>query len=62
MITAKADMMIANDIGIKKYRKNSWYNDVIIISKKKITHTGWKKKSNIAKIIVKNIEKIIQKK
>ena len=61
MITTKADMMIANDIGIKKYKKNSGYNDVIIISKKKIIHTGWKKKSNIAKIIIKNIEKNIQK-
>ena len=50
-------MIIANDIGSKKYKQKPDYNDVIIVSKDKVNQSGWKKKTQIAKFIKKNIEK-----
>ena len=51
-----ADLIIANDIGSKKYKKNSDYNSVIIVSSKKVIHSGWKSKLKIAKLILKEID------
>ena len=55
----KADMIIANDIGLKKYRKNPDYNNVILVDSNKEVQSGWKKKSEIAKFIRKHLERII---
>jgi phosphopantothenoylcysteine decarboxylase/phosphopantothenate--cysteine ligase len=51
-----ADLIIANDVGVK-YKKNPDYNNVIIVDSKKTTQSGWKKKSEIAKFIRKEIER-----
>jgi phosphopantothenoylcysteine decarboxylase/phosphopantothenate--cysteine ligase len=57
---SKADMIIANDIGSKRYQKNSEYNDVQIVFKDgKVIQSGWKKKNQISKFIRKHIEKQI---
>ena len=52
-----ADLIIANDVGIKKYKENPDYNNVVIVDSKKIIESGWKTKSRIAKLIRNEIEK-----
>jgi phosphopantothenoylcysteine decarboxylase/phosphopantothenate--cysteine ligase len=54
-----ADLVVANDIGLKKYKENPDYNNVIIVDSKKAIQSGWKKKSEIAKFIRKEIERRI---
>ena len=54
-----ADLIIANDIGIKKYKEHPDYNNVIVVDSKKIIESGWKTKSKIAKFIRNEIEKRI---
>ena len=54
-----ADLIIANDIGIKKYKENPDYNNVVVVDSKKIIESGWKNKSKIAKFIKNEIEKRI---
>lgn len=57
---SKADMIIANDIGSKRYQKDPQYNNVlIVIPKEKVIQSGWKKKTQISKFIKKQIEKQI---
>ncbi|KAF6248063.1 bifunctional phosphopantothenoylcysteine decarboxylase/phosphopantothenate--cysteine ligase CoaBC [Nitrosopumilus sp. b3] len=51
-----ANIIIANDIGIK-YQKNPDYNQILIIDNKKIVSSGLKKKEKIVKLIRKEIEK-----
>ncbi len=51
----KADLIIANDIGLKRYKKDPTYNKIIIVSPDKVTQLGWKKKEEIAKFISKEI-------
>ncbi len=55
------DLVIANDIGTRRYKKNSDYNNVIIVNSKTISESGWKSKSNIVKFIKKEIEKNFSK-
>jgi len=54
-----ADLIIANDIGIKKYKENPDYNTVVIVDSKKIIESGWKNKSKIVKFVRNEIEKRI---
>ena len=54
-----ADLIIANDIGIKKYKENPDYNNVVIVDSKKIIESGWKNKSKIVKFIRTEMEKRI---
>ena len=54
----RADIIIANDIGLK-YRKNPDYNNVILVDSNKEIQSGWKKKSEIAKFIRKHLERIV---
>ena len=54
-----ADLIIANDVGIKKYKENTDYNNVVIVDSKKIIESGWKNKSKIAKFIRNEMEKRI---
>ncbi|MEE9242009.1 MAG: bifunctional phosphopantothenoylcysteine decarboxylase/phosphopantothenate--cysteine ligase CoaBC, partial [Nitrosopumilaceae archaeon] len=57
---SKADMIIANDVGSKRYQKNPEFNDVQIVFKDgKVIQSGWKKKNQISKFIRKHIEKQI---
>jgi phosphopantothenoylcysteine decarboxylase/phosphopantothenate--cysteine ligase len=59
IIQSGCDLVIANDIGTKRYKKNSDYNNVIVINSKTVTESGWKNKIKIAKFIRNQIEKQI---
>ena len=54
-----ADLIIANDVGTKKYKDNPNYNNVVIVDSKKIIESGWKNKSKIVKFIRNEMEKRI---
>lgn len=56
---SKADLVIANDIGSSRYKKNPDYNEVLIVSPKHVISSGWKSKEAISKIIKKEIEKLV---
>jgi len=56
---SKADLIVANDIGLRKYKEKSDYNNVIVVDMKKEIQTGWKKKLEIIRFIRKEIEKRI---
>jgi len=56
MRESKADLIIANDIGIK-YQKNPDFNEIILVNSGKTVSSGWKKKEKIAKLIRKQLEK-----
>jgi phosphopantothenoylcysteine decarboxylase/phosphopantothenate--cysteine ligase len=53
---SNADMIIANDIGSARYKKNPNSNEVLIIDSGKVRSSGWKTKQKIAKFIRKEIE------
>jgi phosphopantothenoylcysteine decarboxylase/phosphopantothenate--cysteine ligase len=53
---SNADMIIANDIGSSRYKKNPENNEVLIIDSGKVRSSGWRKKQKIAKFIRKEIE------
>ena len=59
ILEAKADIIIANDVG-KKYQKNREYNEVFVVDSKKSSSSGRRKKQIIAKFIRKQIEKRLQ--
>jgi len=58
MKEVKADLIIANDIG-EKYQKNPDYNEIILVNSKKTVSSGLKRKEKLAKIIRKQLEKIL---
>jgi phosphopantothenoylcysteine decarboxylase/phosphopantothenate--cysteine ligase len=53
---SNADLIVANDVG-SEYRKNTENNNVLLVNSKNYIQTGWKKKSQIVKIIRIQIEK-----
>jgi len=55
---AKADLIIANDIG-DRYRKNPDYNEIILVNSRKAVSSGWRRKEKLAKLIRKQLEKIL---
>ena len=55
MQECNADMIVANDIGVK-YQKNPNNNEVFIVNPNKTIGSGWKKKEKIVKFIRKQIE------
>jgi len=57
---SNADMIIANDIGSLRYKKNPENNEVLIINSGKVRSSGWRKKQKIAKFIRKEIEDILK--
>ena len=59
MKECNADLMVANDIGAPRYKKNPESNEVLIIDSKKSQASGWKSKEKIAKFIRKEIERRI---
>ena len=54
-----ADLVVANDIGIKRYKENPDYNSVIIVDSKRAIQSGWKKKSELVRFIHKEVERRI---
>lgn len=56
MNESNADMIVANDIGSIRYRKNPENNEVLIVDSKKVVSSGWANKEKIAKFIRKEIE------
>jgi phosphopantothenoylcysteine decarboxylase/phosphopantothenate--cysteine ligase len=56
LIESSSDMIIANDIGTARYKKNSQKNQIIIVDSEKNTVSSWMDKEKIAKIIKKQIE------
>ncbi len=59
MRESKADLIIANDIGNSRYKKNPNYNEILLVNSKKAVLSGWKRKERLVKIIRKEIEKNI---
>jgi len=55
---SKADLIIANDVGTK-YQKNPDYNEIIVVNYKNTVSSGWKRKEKLAKLIIKQLEKIL---
>ena len=53
---SSADMIIANDVGSIRYKKNPQKNQIIIVDSKKNIISGWMSKEKIAKLIRKQIE------
>ncbi|MGI0017651.1 MAG: bifunctional phosphopantothenoylcysteine decarboxylase/phosphopantothenate--cysteine ligase CoaBC [Nitrosotalea sp.] len=53
------DLVIANDIGTKRYKQNPNYNNVIVVNSKTSIESGWKNKSKIVKFIRNEIERQI---
>ena len=53
---SSSDMIIANDIGSDRYRKNPKNNQVIIVDSEKIVTSRWTEKQRIAEFIRKQIE------
>ena len=56
MVEANADLIVANDIGSARYKKNPDNNEVLIVNSKKVSSSGWVKKQKIAKFIRKELE------
>ena len=55
-----ADIVVANDIGSARYKKNPDNNEVLIVDSEKVASSGWKKKQKIAKFMIKELEKRIE--
>ncbi|MDH3277341.1 MAG: bifunctional phosphopantothenoylcysteine decarboxylase/phosphopantothenate--cysteine ligase CoaBC [Nitrosopumilus sp.] len=53
---SNADMIIANDIGSPRYKKNPENNEVFIVDSGKIRSSGWREKQKIVKFIRQEIE------
>ncbi|MDH3192357.1 MAG: bifunctional phosphopantothenoylcysteine decarboxylase/phosphopantothenate--cysteine ligase CoaBC [Nitrosopumilus sp.] len=56
MAESGADIVVANDIGTSRYRKNPDNNEVLIVNSKSVVSSGWVKKQKIAKFIRKELE------
>jgi len=56
---SKADLIIANDIGSARYKKNPDFNEILLVNSKKTVSSGWKRKEKLVKIIRKELEKIL---
>lgn len=61
MKESNVDMIVANDIGSLRYRKNPENNEVIIVNSNTEISSGWKKKEKIVKFIRKQIEEQLKK-
>lgn len=56
MTQSDCDLVIANDIGTKRYKENPSYNSVIAVNSKTFTESGWKSKAKVVKFIKTQIE------
>ena len=52
-----SDMIVANDVGTQRYRKNPENNQVLIAGRGGVRWSGWSRKEKIAKFIKKEIER-----
>jgi phosphopantothenoylcysteine decarboxylase/phosphopantothenate--cysteine ligase len=57
MNESAADMIVANDVGSVRYKKNPENNEILIIDSHQVIHSGWTKKEKIVKLIRTEIEK-----
>lgn len=57
---SSADMIIVNDIGTSRYKKNPQNNQIIIVDSKKNIVSKWMNKEKISKLIKKEIENKIK--
>ena len=57
---SSSDMIVANDIGSSRYKKNPQNNQVIIVDAEKVVISKWMNKQKIAKFIKKQIEQKIK--
>ena len=60
LIESSSDMIVANDIGSTRYKKNPENNQVIIVDSENIHVSSWVKKQKIARFIIKQIEEKIK--
>ena len=58
MKESKADLIIANDIGAR-YQKNPDFNEILLVNSGKTVSSGLKRKEKLAKIIRKQLEKLL---
>jgi phosphopantothenoylcysteine decarboxylase/phosphopantothenate--cysteine ligase len=56
LVQASCDLVIANDIGTKRYRENPDYNNVIAVDSKTVRESGWKSKEQVVRFIREQIE------
>jgi phosphopantothenoylcysteine decarboxylase/phosphopantothenate--cysteine ligase len=56
VIQSGCNLVIANDIGSKRYKENPDYNNVIVVNSKTVIESGWKNKSKVVKFIRNAIE------
>lgn len=61
MAESSADLIVANDIGSIRYKKNPDNNEVFIVNSKRVVSSGWIKKQKIAKFIRKELESQLKK-
>lgn len=54
----KADLIVANDVG-SKYQKNPDFNEIVLVNSKKAVFLSRRRKEKLAKIIRKELEKVI---
>jgi phosphopantothenoylcysteine decarboxylase/phosphopantothenate--cysteine ligase len=57
MNESASDMIVANDVGSVRYRKNPENNEIFIIDSHQVISSGWAKKEKIVKLIRTEIEK-----
>lgn len=57
---SSSDMIVANDIGSTRYKKNPQNNQVIVVDSENIHVSSWVKKQKIARFIRKQIEEKIK--
>ena len=56
MVQSDCDLVIANDIGTKRYKENPSYNSVIAVNSKTFIESGWKSKVKVVRFIKTQIE------
>ncbi len=56
MAQSDCDLVIANDIGTKRYKENPSYNSVIAVNSKTFIESGWKSKVKVVRFIKTQIE------
>ncbi|RNJ78029.1 MAG: bifunctional phosphopantothenoylcysteine decarboxylase/phosphopantothenate--cysteine ligase CoaBC [Nitrosopumilus sp. H8] len=55
MAESRADLIVANDIGTPRYKKNPQNNQVVIVDSDRAVASGWMKKQKIARFITRHI-------
>ncbi|MFB5647809.1 MAG: bifunctional phosphopantothenoylcysteine decarboxylase/phosphopantothenate--cysteine ligase CoaBC, partial [Candidatus Nitrosomaritimum yanchengensis] len=61
MKESSADLVVANDVGSARYKKNPDSNEVLIVDSKRVVSSGWVKKQKVASFIRKELESQLSK-